>query len=203
MECVTDATWIDHLAKEICHVDLPRGVPKENLQLKSIHCLCRYLFYDDKIIFVNLFSMSINKRAILSGALGATASFIAKLAFAPDSPVITAVHHICTENANVFVQLIKNDISSWFCPSISLVSRGVCLLSMVGLNAFMISTFLDGMDESGSVVGTALSTAANFCCSVSFVLIWKKYLRRCTKDSIVIVITHIHRNASFNNINFR
>ena len=41
---------------------------------------------------------------------------------------------------------------------------------MIGVNALMISSFLDGMNESGSVVGTALSTAANFSCSVSDVL---------------------------------
>jgi hypothetical protein len=112
--------------------------------------------------------MSINKRAILSGALGATASFIAKLALAPDSPATSAVHNFCIANSSAVVAQIFND-ASWFCPAISLVSRGFCLLSMIGLNAFMISTFLDGMDESGSVVGTALSTAANFCCSVSVV----------------------------------
>jgi len=38
---------------------------------------------------------------------------------------------------------------------------------MIGVNALMISSFLDGMNESGSVVGTALSTAANFSFSVS------------------------------------
>jgi hypothetical protein len=112
--------------------------------------------------------MSINKRAILSGALGATASFIAKLALAPDSPVTSAVHKFCIANTAGTVVQIFND-ASWLCPAISLASRGFCLLSMIGLNAFMISTFLDGMDESGSVVGTALSTAANFCCSVSVV----------------------------------
>ena len=113
--------------------------------------------------------MSINKRAIFSGALGATASFIAKLALAPDSPVTSAVHNICTTKVHVVVeQIINNDIPPWFCPTVSLASRGICLLFMIGMNAFMISTFLDGMDESGSVVGTALSTAANFCCSVSF-----------------------------------
>ena len=113
--------------------------------------------------------MSINKRAIFSGALGATASFIAKLALAPDSPVTSAVHNICTTKVHVVVEkTINNDIPPWFCPTVSLASRGICLLFMIGMNAFMISTFLDGMDESGSVVGTALSTAANFCCSVSF-----------------------------------
>ena len=53
------------------------------------------------------------------------------------------------------------------CSSVSLIARGLCLLCMIGINALMIGSFLDGMNESGSVVGTALSTAANFSCSVS------------------------------------
>lgn len=111
--------------------------------------------------------MTINRRAILSGALGATASFIAKLALAPDSPLPSAVHAICIANATHWDD---DGDSSRFCPSVSLLARGVCFLCMIGVNAFMISTFLDGMNESGSVVGTALSTAANFSCSVSVVL---------------------------------
>jgi hypothetical protein len=103
-----------------------------------------------------------NKHAIFSGAIGATASFIAKLALALDSPVPSAVNAICIAS--------NGDSSSRFCTSVSLLARGVCLLCMTGVNALMISSFLDGMNESGSVVGTALSTAANFSCSVSGVL---------------------------------
>jgi uncharacterized membrane protein len=33
---------------------------------------------------------------------------------------------------------------------------------MVSLNILMVSTFLEGMEESGSVAGTALASAANF-----------------------------------------
>eukprot|EP00578_Thalassiosira_sp_NH16_P007350 CAMPEP_0181107844 /NCGR_PEP_ID=MMETSP1071-20121207/17304_1 /TAXON_ID=35127 /ORGANISM="Thalassiosira sp., Strain NH16" /LENGTH=146 /DNA_ID=CAMNT_0023191389 /DNA_START=228 /DNA_END=668 /DNA_ORIENTATION=+ len=108
--------------------------------------------------------MSINKRALLSGALGATASCIGKLALAPDSPVSSAVHTICIAKID---QQIGSSLS-WVCQTISLVTRGVCLLCMIGVNALMISSFLDGMDESGSVVGTALSTAANFSCSAMY-----------------------------------
>ena len=50
----------------------------------------------------------------------------------------------------------------------ALLSRCLCLLLMIGLNAGMMSYFLDGMNESGSVAGTSLSTAANFSCSVSY-----------------------------------
>ena len=110
--------------------------------------------------------MSINKRALLSGALGATASFIAKLALAPDSPVSSAVHSFCIATINIHQKEDDDDISL-FCPYVSLATRGICLLCMIGVNAVMISSFLDGMNESGSVVGTALLTAANFSCLVS------------------------------------
>ena len=128
--------------------------------------------------------MSINKRAIISGALGASASLIAKLALAPDSPVPSAVNSFCKNSllresipiSAVDDGLQDNDCSVgsliWMiqpsvCPSLALATRGLCLLCMIGLNAWMISSFLDGMNESGSVVGTSLSTAANFSCSVS------------------------------------
>ncbi|KAL7543952.1 hypothetical protein ACHAXR_013365 [Thalassiosira sp. AJA248-18] len=109
--------------------------------------------------------MSFNTRAILSGALGATASFIAKLALSPDSPVPSTVHSFCAANIH---QLNNDESLSWLCPSISLATRGICLVCMIGVNAIMISSFLDGMNESGSVVGTALSTAANFSCSAMY-----------------------------------
>ena len=101
--------------------------------------------------------MTFNKRAIVSGALGATASCIAKLALAPESPVPSTVHAICIANAGIDLKL---------CTFITLLARGVCFLCMIGVNASMIYLFVDGMSESGSVVGTALSTAANFSFSV-------------------------------------
>jgi len=116
--------------------------------------------------------MSINKRAVLSGTLGATASFVAKLALAPDSPVPSAVHAYCITKLNMFDD--DDDVLAWMwvCPSVSLVTRGICLLCMIGVNAIMFSSFLDGMEESGSVVGTALSTAANFSCSAMYGIIF-------------------------------
>eukprot|EP00804_Cyclotella_cryptica_P020251 CCRYP_015879-RA/>CCRYP_015879-RA protein AED:0.06 eAED:0.06 QI:1674/1/0.6/1/0.25/0/5/138/139 len=104
--------------------------------------------------------MPINNKAILSGALGASASLIAKLALSPDSPVPSSVNSICR---NLF-----ESVEFALCPALALVSRLICLLLMIGLNAVMISSFLDGMNASGSVVGTALSTAANFSCSALY-----------------------------------
>ena len=114
--------------------------------------------------------MSINKRAIISGALGATASFIAKLALSPESPIPSTVDTFCIDAITKFQNNAGDDLLcdfTWICPYVSLITRGLCLLCMIGVNALMISSFLDGMDESGSVVGTSLSTAANFSCSVS------------------------------------
>ena len=118
--------------------------------------------------------MSINKRAIISGALGATASFIAKLAVSPESPVPSTVDTFCIDTITTFQNNAGDDLLcdfTWVCPYVSLITRGLCLLCMVGVNVLMVSSFLDGMDESGSVVGTALSTAANFSLSVSVLLL--------------------------------
>jgi hypothetical protein len=109
-----------------------------------------------------------NKQAILSGTLGATASLIAKLALSPTSPIPTLVHDTCISFS------YNHDASSdedtiTLCTVLSLLSRGICLLLMIGVNAVMISSFVDGMNESGSVAGTSLSTAANFSVSVSYI----------------------------------
>ena len=109
--------------------------------------------------------MPINKRAIISGALGATASSIGKLALSPESPVSSTFHSYCHIILNRYYHH-ENDIG-WICPYVSLGTRVVCFLCMIGVNLLMVSSFLDGMNESGSVVGTALSTAANFSFSVS------------------------------------
>jgi multidrug transporter EmrE-like cation transporter len=39
---------------------------------------------------------------------------------------------------------------------------------MIGTNAAMMATFLDGMNESGTVAGTALANAANFTLSAIY-----------------------------------
>mmetsp|Transcript_22354 Transcript_22354/g.36775 ORF Transcript_22354/g.36775 Transcript_22354/m.36775 type:complete len:153 (+) Transcript_22354:177-635(+) len=109
--------------------------------------------------------MPINKRAIISGALGATASSIGKLALSPESPVPSTFHSYCHIILNRYYN--ENDIG-WICPYVSLGTRVVCFLCMIGVNLLMVSSFLDGMNESGSVVGTALSTAANFSFSALY-----------------------------------
>jgi hypothetical protein len=110
--------------------------------------------------------MPINKRAIISGALGATASSIGKLALSPESPVPSTFHSYCHIILNRYYHHEENGIG-WICPYVSLGTRVVCFLCMISVNVLMVSQFIDGMNESGSVVGTALSTAANFSFSVS------------------------------------
>lgn len=117
---------------------------------------------------------TINKLAILSGTLGATASLIAKLALSPTSPIPTFVDTTCINFINAdatpedgFSTIDFIYFSADICSLAALASRGICLLFMITLNAVMISSFLDGMNESGSVAGTSLATAANFSCSVS------------------------------------
>lgn len=107
----------------------------------------------------------------MSGVLGATASFVAKLALAPESPIPSAVDSYCRNSLMLQLGGPENHLL-WMCPAITLVTRGVCLLCMVLLNALMLSSFLDGMNESGSVVGTALSTAANFSSSAFYGIIF-------------------------------
>ena len=48
----------------------------------------------------------------------------------------------------------------------------MCLLLMVGTNAAMMATFLEGMNESGTVAGTALANAANFSLSAIYGMVF-------------------------------
>jgi hypothetical protein len=59
--------------------------------------------------------------------------------------------------------------------SIFVAYRGVCLLGMIVCNIYMIGTFLKGMDESGTIAGTALSTSSNFMVSAAYgYYIWEE-----------------------------
>mmetsp|Transcript_48247 Transcript_48247/g.58399 ORF Transcript_48247/g.58399 Transcript_48247/m.58399 type:complete len:143 (-) Transcript_48247:35-463(-) len=101
-----------------------------------------------------------NRRAAMSGFLGATSSLLAKLAFDPSSPIVPS-----TSSSSSLSLFEMNELIPFL---LMFLPRGVCLLVMVGFNAVMISTFLDGMDESGSVAATAISNASNFMFSAMF-----------------------------------
>lgn len=55
-----------------------------------------------------------------------------------------------------------------WCQALLLGPRIGCFVLMLILNAYMIASFLRGMKESGSVVGTALSSGANFVFSALY-----------------------------------
>jgi uncharacterized membrane protein len=65
--------------------------------------------------------------------------------------------------------------SETLCLTAELVPRGLCLVAMIASNAAMLGSFLKGMQESGSVAGTALASAANFGASALFgYLLWEE-----------------------------
>jgi drug/metabolite transporter (DMT)-like permease len=121
--------------------------------------------------------------ALISGALGATASCLAKFAF--DSSVSSAIvdnntlitEWFCTEQVGSIQFSIpgtNNNVNLCFLIQLILL-RGICFAGMILCNAFMLGTFLKGMEESGSVAGTALSTAANFIISACYgYLFWNE-----------------------------
>lgn len=78
------------------------------------------------------------RAAILSGALAAAAGAFSKIAFGGDN--------------------IEE----------SLVLRGFCLACMILSNIYMIQYFVQGMRDSGSVVGTTINVSANVFCSAMF-----------------------------------
>jgi len=105
-----------------------------------------------------------NRRAFLSGFLGATASCIGKLGLDSSSPIPSYSLTFCEQYLASSSSSSSNDT---VCAVAVVGVRIVCLLLMIGCNAVMLGSFLDGMNESGSVAASALSTAANFCFSVS------------------------------------
>ena len=115
---------------------------------------------------------AIKRRAVVSGLLGASASCIGKIALDPDSLVQSKARGIC----NRFVPADAASISiigasmqsGHVCKAIEVGIRGLCLLLMILTNAAMMATFLDGMNESGTVAGTALANAANFTLSAIY-----------------------------------
>lgn len=83
-------------------------------------------------------------RSVLSGMLGATASLLGKLAFSPEVVILGVAPSA---------------------PYFHLGIRVFLFLSMIACNAYMLGTLLEGLEDAGSVTGTALSTAANFSVS--------------------------------------
>lgn len=116
---------------------------------------------------------SVRGLALLSGFLGAAASCFAKFAFDPELQVVDWVHSSCPsafyENrptaSEQQLSAVRTTVLLTVCKAAELAPRGLFLLAMIACNAAMLSSFLQGMQESGSVAGTALSSSANFATS--------------------------------------
>jgi len=118
------------------------------------------------------------KLALLSGFLGAFASCLAKLAF-HSQPYAAKWVEKC-HNYRFIAPWDSRDRAIWaqsigMCLLAELLPRVVFLLLMIASNVFMLGFFLEGMEESGSVAGTALSSAANFGTSAMFgYVLWQE-----------------------------
>ena len=122
--------------------------------------------------------------ALLSGALGAMASCFAKVAFASNEdlalwlplPDLSPSNLTCPEFASLPAWL---ELSLWLqCHLVSkLVPRLLALVAMILCNISMVACFVGGLQESGSVAGTALATGSNFVCSVLVgYMVWNESL---------------------------
>jgi drug/metabolite transporter (DMT)-like permease len=120
--------------------------------------------------------------ALFSGFFGATASCLAKFAFDPNSVLAGSAQHVICNMSSFVVNntppiiTTSSVVDVKYCYWVAFIlSRGSCLLCMILCNGYMLGTFLKGMEESGSVAGTALSTASNFISSAIYgYLLWNE-----------------------------
>jgi drug/metabolite transporter (DMT)-like permease len=121
--------------------------------------------------------------AIWSGLLGATASCCVKYALDPSSAVALQSQRIVCSADFVHGEILHRlgsafgleptELCNWIVGG--LIARGFCFVGMIVCNAYMLGFFLKGMEESGSVAGTALSTAANFIGSACYgYVLWRE-----------------------------
>lgn len=121
----------------------------------------------DTYITELIVEMTIRQRALLSGVLGACASCLAKFALSNESP-LRGIRQGCNElDFAKFMLAIIPFVTptideTHVCVALEWVCRLICLVGMIITNAFMMGAFLEGMEESGSVAGAGLVTAANF-----------------------------------------
>mmetsp|Transcript_6200 Transcript_6200/g.7221 ORF Transcript_6200/g.7221 Transcript_6200/m.7221 type:complete len:149 (+) Transcript_6200:107-553(+) len=111
-------------------------------------------------------SEKVNIRAIISGFFAGSASCFAKLALAPDSYIPQRAHDACLHYRSA---VASDDLEmDYLCLGVGLLPRALFLIFMVVLNLIMVATFLDGMNESGSVIATALAAGTNFSISAMY-----------------------------------
>lgn len=118
--------------------------------------------------------------ALLSGAFGAAASCLAKFAFSGDTFLTKWTLQACELNLSGNAE---------HCDALTMAVRGCCFVGTLVLNIVMVGSFLEGMEESGSVAGTALSNAANFVVSsVLGFLLWEEDVSTKWLFGFVLVI---------------
>jgi drug/metabolite transporter (DMT)-like permease len=98
-------------------------------------------------------SLRVGSMALMSGFLGALASCLGKIAL--DTSRTSPLNRLQEE-------LFANNKTA---PAAEYAVRGIFFVAMLVCNACMLGAFLDGMEQAGSVAGTALSNAANFMSS--------------------------------------
>ena len=109
--------------------------------------------------------------SLLSGAFGAIAASLAKLAFSQDTFLVTATRQACHSATTTTIET-----ESVCHMAVLASSRALCFVGTLALNIFMVGSFLEGMEESGSVAGTGLASAANFVVSsVLGFLLWEEH----------------------------
>lgn len=121
--------------------------------------------------------------ALLSGALGAAASCLAKFSLSSSSPLLSM--------GNVCLEHFGNAEPGGFdvCDSLVLLLRALCFLCTILLNVGMVGTFLEGMEESGSVAGTGLASAANFVVSAMLgTMLWGEHVSFTWFCGFVLVV---------------
>ena len=153
--------------------------------------------------------------ALLSGTLGAAASCFAKGAFSKCSTAWfdTAVNQsaaIACPSLEEWSTCFRTIQCGWewlICHGLSFVlPRLLCIIAMVACNAAMVACFVGGLQDAGSIAGTALATAANFIVSaVTGYFVWNEGshlsvpgLAMVVVGTLVLVMAQAPPNASTN-----
>lgn len=133
--------------------------------------------------------------ALASGSLGALASCFAKFAFAPsmDSLDNKDTSAFCASGRDLYT---GSNVWHYFLAWLTchggwtlLLRRGACLGLMVACNAAMVACFVGGLQDAGSIAGTALATAANFLVSALFgYLVWDEAGGATHGGGLVLVV---------------
>ena len=119
--------------------------------------------------------------ALLSGAFGAIAASLAKLAFSDDTFLAVSMIETCQSTLNA---------KEFICTASVFAARGICFVGTLALNVFMVGSFLEGMEESGSVAGTGLSSASNFVVSSALgFCLWEEDISKQWLLGFFLVIT--------------